>query len=93
MLLAKCFHEKLVLPETLETTPRSEVITQIGSLLLLHTRQLKTNSHAITEVKSSATGKAMSGTVQETSQIRVATAVYPTASLLNHACEPNVTVG
>nr|XP_054749304.1 SET and MYND domain-containing protein 4-like [Lytechinus pictus] len=94
ILLAKCFYSKLVLPETCETFSKDEIVTEMASLLLLHTRQLKSNSHAITHVRSSekgnTTAKSTDGTIEEISQVRIATAVYPTVSLMNHACQPNV---
>ena len=94
ILLAKCFYRELVLPKTCETLSEEELITEIASLLLLHTRQLKSNSHAITEVRPSegenTAGKSAGGTVEEISQFRVATAVYPTVSMMNHACIPNI---
>ena len=60
----------------------------IGGLLLRHIQQLVCNAHAITEVKVTQAGE---GTpIQETSQVRVATAIYPTASLMNHSCDPTI---
>ena len=60
----------------------------IGGLLLRHIQQLVCNAHAITEVKVTQAGE---GTpVHETSQVRVATAIYPTASLMNHSCDPTI---
>ncbi|XP_071501066.1 SET and MYND domain-containing protein 4-like [Diadema antillarum] len=94
IFLAKCFHQKLVSPVAMETLSEDDLINRLAQLLFLHARQLKINSHAITEVVSgkgsNPAGKSVGGTVQETSQVRVGTAVYPTASLMNHACEPNV---
>ena len=60
----------------------------IGSLLLRHIQQLVCNAHAITEVKVTEPGEQT--LVQETSQVRVATAIYPTASLMNHSCDPTI---
>ncbi|XP_071504895.1 SET and MYND domain-containing protein 4-like [Diadema antillarum] len=94
IVLAKCFHQKLISPVAMETLSEDDLISRLAQLLFLHARQLKINSHAITEVVSgkgsNPAGKSVGGTVQETSQVRVGTAVYPTASLMNHACEPNV---
>eukprot|EP00057_Strongylocentrotus_purpuratus_P011511 XP_011665985.1 PREDICTED: SET and MYND domain-containing protein 4 [Strongylocentrotus purpuratus] len=94
ILLAKCFYRELVSLKTCETLSEEELIAEIASLLLLHTRQLKSNSHAITEVRPSegenTAGKSAGGTVEEISQFRVATAVYPTVSMMNHACIPNI---
>ena len=60
----------------------------IDGLLLRHIQQLVCNAHAITEVKVTQAGE---GTpIQETSQVRVATAIYPTASLMNHSCDPTI---
>ena len=60
----------------------------IGGLLLRHIQQLVCNAHAITEVKVTELGEQT--LVQETSQVRVATAIYPTASLMNHSCDPTI---
>ena len=60
----------------------------IGGLLLRHIQQLVCNAHAITEVKGTQAGE--NTLVEETDQVRVATAIYPTASLMNHSCDPTI---
>ena len=60
----------------------------IGSLLLRHIQQLICNAHAITEIQ--VTRSRENTPLQETSQVRVATAIYPTASLMNHSCDPTI---
>ena len=66
----------------------NDIDTYIGGLLLRHIQQLVCNAHAITEVQVTPAGE---GTlVEETSQVRVATAIYPTASLMNHSCDPTI---
>ena len=59
----------------------------IGDLLLRHILQLVCNAHAITDLQytSSLTEK-----IVEQDQVRIATAIYPTTSLLNHSCEPSI---
>ena len=67
----------------------NEIEMYIGGLLLRHIQQLVCNAHAITEVQVTSTaGEATP--VEETSQVRVATAIYPTASLMNHSCDPTI---
>lgn len=46
------------------------------------------NAHAITELQCSEINN--SRVVEETSQVRIATAIYPTASLMNHSCDPTI---
>ncbi|CAH1785327.1 unnamed protein product [Owenia fusiformis] len=63
-----------------------EAVTYIGGLLLRHIQQLVCNAHAITELDAGGDNRV----VMTTSQVRVATAIYPTASLMNHSCIPNI---
>ena len=58
----------------------------IGGLLLRHIQQLICNAHAITELQA----KQISPDVDAQNQVRIATAVYPTVSLMNHACDPTI---
>ena len=70
----------------------------IGCLLFHHSQQMSCNVHAITAIVSTSDDKANSkhrtskDQVVTREQKRIATAVYPTASLLNHACDPDVIV-
>ncbi|XP_033753100.1 SET and MYND domain-containing protein 4-like [Pecten maximus] len=60
----------------------------VGGLLLRHIQQLVCNAHAITELQvTQATDLSL---VETKSQVRVATAIYPTASLMNHSCDPTI---
>ena len=69
---------------------RNEIEMYIGGLLLRHIQQLVCNAHAITEVQVTPTAAGEITPVEETSQVRVATAIYPTASLMNHSCDPTI---
>ncbi|VDI42526.1 Hypothetical predicted protein [Mytilus galloprovincialis] len=63
----------------------------IGGLLLRHIEQLVCNAHAITELQVTQTSD--TSLVDSKSQERVATAIYPTTSLLNHSCDPSIIPG
>ena len=69
---------------------RNEIEMYIGGLLLRHIQQLVCNAHAITEVQVTPSAAGEITPVEETSQVRVATAIYPTASLMNHSCDPTI---
>ena len=60
----------------------------VGGFLLRHIQQLVCNAHAITALDVSPV-EHQQGVVEE-SQVRIATAIYPTTSLLNHSCEPSI---
>ena len=55
----------------------------VGALFLRHLAQLVTNAHAITELQETDGG--------DVKQVRLASAIYPAASLLNHSCVPAIT--
>ena len=59
----------------------------ISSLLLRHMLQLICNGHAITRLNLTASDKDKVATEH---QDRVATGIYLSASMMNHACEPNI---
>ena len=59
-----------------------ESLHYIGALLLRHIVQLVSNAHAVTELKDSE-----EDTVE---QVRLATAIYTSVSLLNHSCVPMI---
>jgi hypothetical protein len=63
----------------------------IGGLLLRHIEQLVCNGHAITELQ--ITQISDSSLIDSKSQERVATAIYPTTSLLNHSCDSSIIAG
>ncbi|XP_074466537.1 SET and MYND domain-containing protein 4 isoform X2 [Sebastes fasciatus] len=58
----------------------------LGSAVLRHVLQLRCNAQAIVTLQD--TGAANSP-VQSSREIRIATAIFPTLSLLNHSCCPN----
>ena len=60
----------------------------MGCLLLHHMQQMPCNIHAVTAVVSTSQ---QSG-VATKEQRRIAAGIYPTASLMNHACDPDVIV-
>ena len=68
----------------------------LGCLLYHHSQQMACNVHAITSITSTGIKVAEVGVAKENvvsrQQKRIASAVYPTASLLNHACDPDVIV-
>lgn len=73
---------------------KSESHLNTAAALLRHIQQLVCNAHAITKIHISEASPAVSSSgvaIQTTSQVRVATAIYPTASLMNHSCEPTIT--
>lgn len=57
----------------------------VGRLILRHIAQLISNAHAITKLTADS-----SPDVASESQVRVATAIYPSVSMLNHSCNPNI---
>ncbi|XP_051891760.1 SET and MYND domain-containing protein 4 [Pristis pectinata] len=76
-------------------SPQTEQLVSGGSLRMLgvavlqHMLQLESNGQAITVVRDTGEG---SGRVVQTRQVRIATALYSSASLFNHSCQPNTTV-
>lgn len=58
-----------------------------SSLLLRHTLQLICNGHAITKLIQEAQEN---DTVSTEHQNRIATGIYPSASMMNHSCDPNI---
>ncbi|CAG0893605.1 unnamed protein product [Darwinula stevensoni] len=58
----------------------------VGGLLLQHIEQLISNANAITTLHESTT----KGKLIEVSQEKIASALYPTSSLMNHSCDPCV---
>ena len=74
----------------------------VGAALLRHVCQLVANAHAITGVQRTDVGPTDSTdhvnneggrtrtAVDVSHQVRLATAIYPTASLMNHSCDPSI---
>ncbi|XP_029924240.1 protein-lysine N-methyltransferase SMYD4 [Myripristis murdjan] len=61
----------------------------LGSVVLRHMLQLRCNAQAVTMFQD--TGVTDSA-VQSNREIRIATAIFPTLSLLNHSCCPNTSL-
>ncbi|XP_061104789.1 SET and MYND domain-containing protein 4 [Conger conger] len=64
-------------------------LSLLGATALRHMLQLRCNAQAVTMLKG--TGLSDSA-VQSVQEVRVATAIFPTLSLLNHSCSPNTSV-
>ncbi|EDO35173.1 predicted protein [Nematostella vectensis] len=71
----------------------------VGALLVHHLQQMPCNVHAITAIVSTSSSDeedeemgSSHDQVVAREQRRIASAIYPTASLLNHACDPDVLV-
>uniref|UniRef100_A0A3B3Z7P0 MYND-type domain-containing protein n=1 Tax=Periophthalmus magnuspinnatus TaxID=409849 RepID=A0A3B3Z7P0_9GOBI len=59
----------------------------MGSAVLRHLLQLRCNAQAITVLQDTATSS-----VQSSHELRIATALFPTLSFLNHSCCPNTSL-
>lgn len=59
----------------------------VSSLILRHTLQLISNGHAITKLNLTALENDKVATEQ---QERIATGIYPSVSMMNHSCDPNI---
>ena len=71
-----------------------DTLNFVGALILKHIVQLVCNASAIYEVSPEPGTVGMSevkeGSVFNTQQQRIATAIYPGASMMNHSCDPTV---
>uniref|UniRef100_W5MH53 Protein-lysine N-methyltransferase SMYD4 n=1 Tax=Lepisosteus oculatus TaxID=7918 RepID=W5MH53_LEPOC len=61
----------------------------LGAAALRHMLQLRCNAQAITAVRDTGVGDSA---VQSSAEVRIATAIFPTLSLLIHSCSPNTSV-
>ncbi|TRZ00246.1 hypothetical protein DNTS_021928 [Danionella cerebrum] len=61
----------------------------LGATALRHLMQLRCNSQAVTALK---VREERGSAVQSSSEIRIATAIFPVLSLLNHSCSPNTSL-
>ncbi|XP_022244902.1 SET and MYND domain-containing protein 4-like isoform X2 [Limulus polyphemus] len=66
---------------------KTSLVAATGGLCLRHIQQLVCNASAITQLQ---TFQAENETVLMEKQVRVATAFYPSSSLMNHSCDPNI---
>lgn len=67
---------------------RLDKLLEFGGTVLLHIGQLVCNGHAITDIESEELNPKQSVLIED--QVRVGTAIYPSASMMNHSCEPNI---
>ncbi|XP_074529128.1 SET and MYND domain-containing protein 4 [Halichoeres trimaculatus] len=67
----------------------TEELWMLGSAVLRHILQLRCNAQAVYTLQDTGTLKS---TVQSSREIRIATAIFPTLSLLNHSCCPNTSL-
>lgn len=61
----------------------------MGTRILRHIAQLVCNGHAITKIDATESVEGYSKTLGE-AQTRIATAIYPTVSMMNHSCDHNI---
>lgn len=67
-------------------------LPQLRNLFFHHLLQLRCNAHSISAImadKEGVSGSDGEGVVQTTSEAQLGSAVYPTASIMNHSCCPN----
>ncbi|XP_075760586.1 protein-lysine N-methyltransferase SMYD4 isoform X2 [Pelodiscus sinensis] len=69
-----------------ELSPELKIL---GEAMLRHMLQLQCNAQAVTVIRESASGDSA---VANSEQVRLATALFPVTSLLNHSCDPNTSV-
>ena len=87
-----------VLPSRDPVQVDEDTSTFVGALALKHILQLICNASAIYEVgpgspsdsPRNGLGNDISSLVYNTVQFRVATAIFPSASMMNHSCDPSV---
>ncbi|XP_067951536.1 SET and MYND domain-containing protein 4-like [Watersipora subatra] len=90
LLLLLCLLDSDFFPSNIRLLEHPDVV-YVGTLLLRHVQQLICNAHAITVVDSMRTAeKGANEKVMSQRQEKLASAIYPTASLMNHSCAPNI---
>lgn len=62
---------------------------EMGTRILRHIAQLVCNGHAITKIDATESVEGYSKTLGE-AQTRIATAIYPAVSMMNHSCDHNI---
>ncbi|XP_023723064.1 SET and MYND domain-containing protein 4 isoform X3 [Cryptotermes secundus] len=68
---------------------RKSTVCFVGGLILRHIAQLVCNGHAITKLDKTFPENENREVLTE-HQVRIATAIYPSASMMNHSCDPNI---
>ncbi|XP_074869445.1 protein-lysine N-methyltransferase SMYD4 isoform X2 [Carettochelys insculpta] len=69
-----------------ELSPELKIL---GEVMLRHMLQLQCNAQAVTIIRESEEGNSA---VSNSEQVRLATALFPVISLMNHSCDPNTSV-
>lgn len=90
--LNECYAEKLKNDSVFATkenmpSDKTQAVSYLSGLLLRHTLQLVCNAHAITDLRCV---NAICNNVTDEKQDRLAAAIYPSASIMNHSCEPSI---
>ena len=70
---------------------RTVTTETLGHLILHHSLQVKYNTLAVTALLDCAGGTG-SSTMESRAHTRLGYGIYPSASLLNHSCDPNTIV-
>ncbi|XP_064115401.1 SET and MYND domain-containing protein 4-like isoform X1 [Macrobrachium nipponense] len=90
--LAALLLSSAVLDKTLFSKQKNDgqdiTVIQLGTAVMRHIAQLVANAHAITQVVSERPDE--SSHFETVAQKRIASAIYPTASLMNHSCQPTI---
>jgi hypothetical protein len=68
---------------------KKSTVCFVGGLILRHIAQLVCNGHAITKLDRTFPQNENQEVLTER-QVRVASAIYPSASMMNHSCDPNI---
>ncbi|XP_058803847.1 SET and MYND domain-containing protein 4-like isoform X2 [Phymastichus coffea] len=91
VLFAKFDDSKLNMHTLLELLPedwsKHLTLVYISGIILRHMLQLICNGHAITKLQLANNEN---GNCITEYQCRLATAIYPSASMMNHSCDPNI---
>lgn len=92
LLLSICVHIRLGKDNSVhwDALCNDTEVCALAGLISRHILQLRCNVHAITAVHPQGHADDPGRKVETTEQVRVASAVYPTVSLMNHGCDPNV---
>ena len=70
--------------------PPTWALRWTAALLLRHILQLVCNAHAPTKLVPLPSDGDGDGGVVQLSEQRIATAIYPSASYMNHSCDPSI---
>ncbi|XP_018306550.1 SET and MYND domain-containing protein 4 isoform X2 [Mycetomoellerius zeteki] len=89
--LKECLVLKFYKDFNCDLTTEDDEQLYVSSLLLRHILQLISNGHAITKIKAVLNNTCYNKNKVFTQQEdRIATAIYPSASMMNHSCDPNI---